>query len=382
MLNKIPPFFEIYNSLIKIPSISSINKSLDTSNKEIINLLANYFNDLKFSVEIQKIPNTNNKFNLLASKQNYSGGLLLSGHTDTVPCDINLWSNNPFSLIEYNNKYYGLGTVDMKGFFALVIEVLKNISTKKIKKSLYILATADEETTMSGASFFSKNTHLKPDCIIIGEPTSLEIVTAHKGHISISIITKGNSGHSSNPDIGANSIEIMNAIISNLLILKKNLKEKYKCEGFTVNYPTLNFGKIYGGHSSNQICSLCELNLDIRPTPNLKLKTVEYLINKQLKTIIHKWPKNISITNLHPSIPSYQCTSNSTIVNRIEKLLNKSSTKVNYCTEASFLQKIAPTIILGPGSIKQAHQHDEFIDMSYIPSTKKILLQLIENFCY
>lgn len=382
MINNMPPFFEIYNSLIQIPSISSTIKSLDMSNKEIINLLANYLNDLKFSVEIQKIPKTNNKFNLLASKKNYPGGLLLSGHTDTVPVDINTWTKDPFSLTEHNNKYYGLGTVDMKGFFAFIIDVLKEINVKKIKKSLYILATADEETTMSGANFFSKYTNLKPDCIIIGEPTSLEIVTAHKGHISISIIAKGTSGHSSNPDLGINSIEIIHSILSKLLTLKNLLKENYKFEGFKINYPTLNIGRIHGGKASNQICSFCELELDIRPTPNLKLNDVEYLINKQLKPVLCKWPNKIILKKLHPSIPSYQCTTNTTITNRIEQLLNKTSTTVNYCTEASFLQKIAPTIILGPGSIKQAHQHDEFIDLSFISSTKKILLQLIQEFCY
>lgn len=352
------------------------------SNKNIINLLANYFIDLNFSVEIQKIPNTNNKFNLLASKKNNSGGILLAGHTDTVPIDLNLWSKDPFALTQNNNKYYGLGTTDMKGFFALILNVLKKINLSKIKKSIFVLATADEETTMSGAKFFTQYTNLNPDCVILGEPTCLNIVRTHKGHVSIGIIVKGIPGHSSNPDLGINSIEIMHAILTKLLCLKDKLQENYKFPGFDINYPTLNFGRIQGGDASNRICSLCKLDLDIRPTPNLKSTEVEFLIHQQLKSIKYQWPQNIQIMKLHPSIPSYECSANNIIVKRIEKLLNKTSTSANYCTEASFLQKIAPTIILGPGSITQAHQHDEFLDCSYVDSTQNILRQIFHEFCF
>ncbi|BBI01055.1 acetylornithine deacetylase [Buchnera aphidicola (Nipponaphis monzeni)] len=379
---KIPLFLEIFTSLIQTPSISSTIQTIDMSNKNFIDLLSNYFNDLDFFVKLYKVPHTINKFNMLASKTvGNRGGLLLSGHTDTVPYDDNLWDSDPFILTNKNNKYYGLGVVDMKGFFAIVLETLKYICFKKLKRSIHILATADEETTMSGAIHFTNNTCLKPDCIIIGEPTSLIPVISHKGHMSISVMVKGQSGHSSNPSLGINSIDIMYDVISKLLQLRTFFKKKYMYNGFNINYPTLNLGKIYGGDSANRICSSCTLLLDIRYTPNIDTKTINILILKYLNPIINKWPQRLEIKKIHEDIPSYYYKHSNIFLKKIENIVNKSSIYADYCTEASFLQKIGPTIILGPGSINQAHQNNEFIDQSYISITRNILWELINYFC-
>lgn len=148
MKNKLPPFIEIYRALIATPSISATEEALDQSNADLITLLADWFKDLGFNVEVQPVPGTRNKFNMLASTGQGAGGLLLAGHTDTVPFDDGRWTRDPFTLTEHDGKLYGLGTADMKGFFAFILDALRDVDVTKLAKPLYILATADEETSM------------------------------------------------------------------------------------------------------------------------------------------------------------------------------------------------------------------------------------------
>ncbi|QCI18043.1 acetylornithine deacetylase [Buchnera aphidicola (Aphis nasturtii)] len=380
MTRKIPSFIEIYKSLIQIPTISSENKTIDLSNKILIDLLSNYFSELNFSIQIKNIPNTN-KFNMLSSFGVGRGGLLFSGHTDTVNFDENTWTTDPFKLTEKNDKIYGLGVVDMKGFFAFLLDVISSINIKKIKKPIYILATANEETDMSGARYFSKSTKIKPDCIIIGEPTCLKIINAHKGHIAYKIDIFGDTGHSSNPSNGVNSIEISYEIIKQLINLKKYIKQKYLHQDFSISHPTMNFGSIQGNAPINRICSLCSITFEIRPIPQLSFETLETLLKDTLKKIKKKWPNRIFLKNIFFPIPAYEISKKHHIVKKIENLFKIKSTTVNYCTEAPFLKKIAPTLILGPGSIDQAHHPDEYLHYSFIDPTKNILKKLIVKFC-
>ncbi|CAL4318215.1 Acetylornithine deacetylase [Buchnera aphidicola (Eriosoma grossulariae)] len=379
-MQKFPKFIQIYETLIKTISINSTNLEYDYSNKKIIDILANWLNDLNFSTKIQSIPLTNNKFNLLAKIGYGPGGLLLSGHSDTVDINEKLWTVNPFQLTIKNDKFYGLGTVDMKGFISCVLDVLFNFNLNKIKKPLYILITADEETTMSGAKYFSKNTKIQPDLIIIGEPTSLKPIIGHKGHISKSICVTGTAGHSSDPDRGINSIEIMYKILTKLFEIKKKIKNICLQEEFKIPYSTMNLGCINGGKAANIICDLCTLSIDIRLLPNLSIRKFDKIMLKKFTEITNIF-KNIKIKNIHDPIPSYTLSKFPKMINLIEKLSKQKSSFVNYCTEASYMQNIAPTLILGPGSINQAHQPNEYLDNNMITPAKKIIKKFIEYFC-
>ncbi|PPI88022.1 acetylornithine deacetylase [Candidatus Pantoea edessiphila] len=380
MKTRLPSFFECYRKLISIPSVSSIDPKFDNSNKLLIDILASWFYDLGLSIEIYPILNTNNKFNLLAKTGSGLGGLMLAGHTDTVPFDPNSWKYDPFVLTEFNNKLYGLGTVDMKGFFAFIIDVLRNVDIKTLRKPLYILATADEETTMVGAKNFSESIILNPDIAIIGEPTDLKLVYEHRGHISNIIRITGDSGHSSNLYKCVNAIEIMQQVIKNLIKLRNSI-EKNNCNR-SINPPyILNFGYIKGGDVSNSVCSYCELHIDIRFLSNITIIEVNKFIHDALEPIKKNWPNRIIIDELHSSVPAYKCSTSNFFVRKIKKLLNTNFESVNYCTEAPFIQKLCPTLIFGPGSINQAHQPNEFMDTSYIKPTYKNIYQMIHYFC-
>lgn len=380
-MKKIPPFLEMYSQLIAMPTISSIVSIEDQSNQKLIELLASWLNSLGFKTDIIAVEGSRHKFNLLATYGEGEGGLLLAGHTDTVPFDEGRWTFDPFKLTEKEGKLYGLGTADMKGFFAFVVDAVSQLDLSKLTKPLRILATADEETTMLGARTFIQHTHIRPDCAIIGEPTSLKPIRAHKGHIGEALRIVGKSGHSSDPSKGINAIELMHEATGYLMQMRNELREKYHHSAFEIPYPTMNFGAISGGDAVNRICACCELHFDIRPLPNLRLEDLNEMLQEKLAPMFEKWGDRISLTALHEPIPGYECEHSAQVVQVVEQLLGDQCEVVNYCTEAPFIQQICPTLVLGPGSIDQAHQPDEFLSAEFINPTRELLSKMIWHFC-
>lgn len=380
-MKKIPPFLEMYSQLITMPTISSIVSIEDQSNQKLIELLASWLNSLGFKTDIIAVEGSRHKFNLLATYGEGEGGLLLAGHTDTVPFDEGRWTFDPFKLTEKDGKLYGLGTADMKGFFAFVVDAVSQLDLSKLTKPLRILATADEETTMLGARTFIQHTHIRPDCAIIGEPTSLKPIRAHKGHIGEALRIMGKSGHSSDPSKGINAIELMHEATGYLMQMRNELREKYHHSAFEIPYPTMNFGAISGGDAVNRICACCELHFDIRPLPNLRLEDLNEMLQEKLAPMFEKWGDRISLTALHEPIPGYECEHSAQVVQVVEQLLGEQCEVVNYCTEAPFIQQICPTLVLGPGSIDQAHQPDEFLSAAFINPTRELLSKMIWHFC-
>ena len=374
-------FIERYRNLIALPTISSLEVAEDQSNKQLIELLATWLADFGFKTEIIRVEGSRDKYNLLATYGEGEGGLLLAGHTDTVPFDEGKWTFNPFALTEQDGKFYGLGTADMKGFFAFIVDVVSQIDLNKLTKPLRILATADEETTMLGARTFAQHTHIRPDCAIIGEPTSLKPIRAHKGHVGEAVRITGKSSHSSDPDRGINAIELMHQATGYLMNMRNQLREKYHNDLFKVPYPTMNFGNIHGGDAINRICACCELQFDMRPLPNLPVEDLYAMVNENLKPMLEQYGDLIEIRHLHDGIPGYECEHSAQVVQVVEKLLGEKCDAVNYCTEAPFIQQLCPTLVLGPGSIEQAHQPDEFLETKFIEPTRELLTKMILHFC-
>lgn len=375
-------FLERYRQLIALPTISSLDANEDLSNKTLIELLANWLSDLGFKTEILPVEGARQKYNLLATYGEGEGGLLLAGHTDTVPFDEGRWTFDPFTLTEQAGKLYGLGSADMKGFFAFVVDVVSRLDLSQPRKPIRILATADEETTMLGARTFAQHSQIRPDCAIIGEPTSLVPIRAHKGHMGEAIRITGKSGHSSDPDRGINAIELMHEATGHLLKMRDELKTRYRNDFFKVPYPTMNLGNIHGGDAINRICACCELQLDMRPLPHLAVEDLHDLLLSHLAPMLEKYGDLIEIRNLHGGIPGYECEHSAQIVQVVEKLLGVPCESANYCTEAPYIQQLCPTLVLGPGSIEQAHQVDEFLETRYIEPTQTLLTKLIQHFCF
>ncbi len=377
-----PNFEQSLSALVELSSISSTNACWDQTNKPVIDLLANWFDYLGFSVDISLVPDSRNKYNILAKLGSGEGGLLLAGHSDTVPYDESGWLSDPFSIKQKDGRFYGLGTCDMKGFFACIMQVCRNLSVTDLTKPLYVLVTADEETSMAGARFFSKSQTIRPDVAVIGEPTELTPVIMHKGHMSHRITVLGKSGHSSQPAGGVNAIEIMHHIISKLLKLKRQLALNYSNQAFDVQEPTLNFGAIRGGDSPNRVCGHCELDIDLRALPGMKDEELLYWLSESSKDIANQYVGRIKFDEIDPSAPSFEQNKDSDVVLFTEKLSGHNCCAVNYATEAPFIQKLSgQTIVFGPGSISQAHQPNEFLAEDQISKTLNILTQMIQRYC-
>lgn len=388
---QLPNFTQSLTQLIACPSISSTQPSWDQGNLKVIQLLATWFEQLGFSIDIQKVPCVHkggeNKYNLLAKLGDGEGGLLLAGHSDTVPFDGSRWQSDPMKIVNKDDKFYGLGTCDMKGFFAFILEACKGINATNLKKPIYVLATADEETTMAGARFFAQSQAVKPDVAIIGEPTNLVPIVMHKGHMSHRISVEGQSGHSSKPSLGVNAIEIMYQVIGKLINLTEMFNLKYKNDAFDVPSPTLNMGAIKGGDNSNRICGYCELDIDLRSLPDMSDDEMLHLLSEALKPLATKYPGRISFKELHPGSPSFEQTKSShdkeCFVSIAEEISGHSCCSANYATEAPFIQQLGcQTIVLGPGSIDQAHQPNEFLAHSEIEKTNKLLITMIQRYCF
>ena len=381
--HKLPGFTQAISQLIAQPSISSSQASWDQSNESVIALLSTWFETLGFTITIQAVPGTKSKFNMLAKLGAGDGGLLLAGHSDTVPFDENRWLSDPLIVTQRDDKIFGLGSCDMKGFFAFILQVCQQIDLSRLKKPLYVLATADEETTMAGARFFANSGMIKPDVAIIGEPTNLVPVVMHKGHMSHKISIKGQAGHSSKPASGVNAIEIMYQVIGELFKLRDNLNLHYKNEAFDVISPTINLGAIKGGDNANRICGHCELDIDMRALPGMKDEELVAWLAKALEPIAEKYPGRLTINELDPSSPSFEQTSESELVITAEKLSGHHCCAVNYATEAPFIQQLGcQTIVMGPGSIDQAHQPNEFLAYSEIVKTEMLLTKIIHHYCF
>lgn len=375
-------FLNLLRKIIATNTISSDNLLEQQSNIELIELLKSEALKRGGICQEQQIIMQPRKNNLLIKFGEGDGGILFSGHTDTVACDPKLWINDPFKIVETENKIIGLGSIDMKGFFAHVFSALDDIDLKKLKKPIYILATVDEETTMIGAEQFVLNNSIKPDFCIIGEPTSLTPVFKHKGYIAYSIVVKGESSHSSNPKGGINAIEIVNDIIFEIKKMSKYLELNFKDENFSIDYPTINIGCIKGGDSINRVCSSCEIQFDVRPLPNTPCSKIDQILRQRIKDCTGINYERVSIKELYNPIEPFSSDISNKYISKLEQISNNNAVAVNYCTEASFLKKLGcPLVIFGCGSINNAHQPNEFIPKEEIPKMNKILLTMINEIC-
>ncbi|MCH8500553.1 MAG: acetylornithine deacetylase [Aliidiomarina sp.] len=388
MHRTLPSFMDMYRDLIAAPSVSCLEPTWDISNRQVIELLGLWLSSLGFHVEIQELERQAGKYNLLASigpepTDGSAAGLLLSGHTDTVPWDEGRWTRDPFTLTEADGKLFGLGSADMKGFFAFVIEAVRDLDLSKLKKPLRILATADEETSMAGARELHRFANLKPEYAVIGEPTNMVPVRMHKGHSTDCIRITGKSGHSSNPAAGVNAISIMHEVLGSLKTLEQSLKDKFHEPAFEVPYPTLNFGHIHGGDAANRICACCELHMDMRPLPGMRIDTLNDMLNGALAPIRERYPNALDIIAMHEPIPGYETKADAALVRLAEAISGQNAEPANYCTEAPFIHDLGcETIVMGPGSIRQAHQPDEYITLAEIKPAQQQLRELIVKTCF
>jgi acetylornithine deacetylase len=379
---KIPGPIELLGDLVSLPSVSSTQANLDQGNRAVIDRLASWLQDLGFRIEIQDLPEGRDKANLVATLGSGPGGLVLAGHTDTVPYDGDLWQHDPLRVTAADNRLYGLGSTDMKGFFPLVIHAAQQFTNTSLQNPLIILATADEESSMQGARALAAAGYPRARQAIIGEPTGLRPVRLHKGIMMEAIHIQGRSGHSSDPELGVNALDGLHAVLGELIAYRQGLRERYQHPAFEVQYPTLNLGCVHGGDNPNRICGSTELHFDVRVTPGLSNASVREEIAQRISGIARDHQLDIAMRSLIAGADSFEQDPSSELVRMAETLTGHSSEAVAFATEAPYMHQLGmDTIVLGPGSIKRAHQPDEFIELDQFQPCIDLLVKFIDHFC-
>lgn len=380
----LPSLQQQLSQLVATPSVSSTSEQWDMGNRAVIELLASWLSDLGFTVEIIPIAGKKDKANLIATLGSGPGGLVLAGHTDTVPYNENRWAQDPFKLTEKNQRWYGLGATDMKGFFPVALAAITPFvqAKAKLQQPIIVLATADEESSMSGARALAKLGKPKARYAVIGEPTGLKPIRMHKGIMMEKVVIQGKAGHSSDPSLGNNAMEAMHQVMAELLSFRQQLQSKYQNPGFNVSTPTLNLGHIHGGDNPNRICGSCELHFDLRPLPGMESKFLRQQIAERVNRVAASTGTKIELSSLIDAVPAFEQSADSEVVRVTEKLIGHSAEAVAFATEAGFLQQLGmETIVFGPGSIDQAHQPNEYIELAQIQPAINTLSRLIENLC-
>ncbi len=376
----LPSLKDQFAALIAAPSVSCTQPDLDQSNRAVIDQLATWLGDLGFSCEIQEV--TPGKFNLLASFGSGPGGLVLAGHSDTVPYDPQLWKTDPLRLSEDGDRWIGLGVCDMKGFFPLIIEAVRPLLEQPFRQPLLILATCDEESSMSGARALAEAGRPLGRAAVIGEPTGLKPIRLHKGVMMERIDILGRSGHSSDPSLGHSAMEAMHQVMGALMDLRRQWQREYNNTQFSVPQPTMNFGCIHGGDNPNRICGQCALEFDLRPLPGMDPQVLRAAIRGKLAPLAEQHQVKIDYAPLFPEVPPFEQSADAELVQLAERLTGHVAEAVAFGTEAPYLQRLGcETLVLGPGDIACAHQPGEYLELSRLEPTVRLLRGLIEHYC-
>jgi acetylornithine deacetylase len=368
--------------LVAIPSVSSAQPALDTGNRGVCDILANWAGDLGFEVEVMAVPGKKNKFNVIARLGRGEGGLVLAGHTDTVPWDEGRWTFDPFEATERDGRVYGLGTADMKSFLAVALHAAAAFSANRLRHPLTIIGTADEESTMSGARALAHRNGTLGRYVVIGEPTDMRPVNLHKGILMEAIRIKGSSGHSSNPALGRSALEGMLEVAAALKELRTEFAGAYREPSFEVPEPTLNLGYIHGGDNANRICGECEMHIDVRLNPGMRTETVRAAIREKIMDRLSGSGLEVDIHPLFEGVDPLVADERHELVHACESVSGNERGAVCFGTEGPFFQSMGmETVIMGPGSIDQAHQPDEYLDLASASAAVGLTERIIHRFC-
>ena len=382
-----PETLKILSDLIKFKTVSG------DSNLELIKYCEKKLDKVGAisSKTFNKSDSQANLFSTINGKGNLNGkGIILSGHTDVVPAVPGEWTSDPYVAREKDNKVYGRGTCDMKGFIACTLAVAPLFASKKLKVPIHFSYTFDEETGCLGAPLVLadlKKRNINFSACIIGEPTSMKAITAHKGYNEYITHFTGLSGHASNPESGVSAIEYAIRYSNKLIELRDELKKRNsKKTSFSPSYSTLQIGKISGGIGANVIADRCSLEWEVRPVNKDDGDFVSKNIDSFAKDILlPEMKKNNPKGNIKKEIigevVGFNKEEKSEAANLVCNLTGDNAKEtMSFGTEAGLFQNSGiSTVICGPGSIEQAHTVDEYITYDQLKRCLKMLISLQEK---
>jgi acetylornithine deacetylase len=315
-------------------------------------------------------------------------GIGLSGHTDVVPVDPKAWDSDPFTLVERDGKLYGRGTSDMKGYLACVLALVPDLKKRKLKTPIHIVFSYDEEVGCTGVRpmIAELGERLpKPRLVIVGEPTSMEVVDAHKGPVRWRVDVTGHAAHSSMAHLGVNAITYAGRLLGEIEAMEKELREGHPSPRFVPPYPTLQVTEMTGGIASNIVPPICQFGFEVRALPGLDVDAIEERLRNFAET--HCLPEmqriapEAAITIRQQNrVPAFEAGHASEAVALALKLAGRNETHaVSYATEAGLFQVAGiPSVICGPGDIAQAHTANEWVERSQLDACMGFLMRLAD----
>ncbi len=316
------------------------------------------------------------------------GGVVLSGHTDVVPVDGQPWSTDPFTLIDKDDgKLYGRGTCDMKGFIACALAELPEWLKRGLDKPIYLALSYDEEVGCIGAPRMIERLmadHPRPAAVIVGEPTLMQPVVAHKGATNLRTTVTGRASHSSQIDQGVSAIHVAARLVTKIEDVMSELRAEGRVdEAFNVAHSSLHVGKIAGGTAINIMARECTFEWEIRHLPGDRVEELLGRVNDyaaELEAEMQRRAPEASIVTeaLNVTVPALADDNNAQVLDLCRELLGEQpSGAVAYATEAGQFQRVGlPTVICGPGSIRQAHQPDEYIEIEQLAAGTRFMQAL------
>jgi acetylornithine deacetylase len=346
------------------------------SNSECSNYVANELLDMGFDVKIENFDDNGKlKQQIIASiGPKVEGGIILSGHMDTVPWETQKgWTKDALKLQIEDDKLFGRGTCDMKLFIAQCLAVFRDFDLSNLKKPIVCIFTADEEIGCLGAKRIVKKLDSLvhsvpiPKTAIIGEPTEFNIINTHKGIVHFDIVIKGVAGHSSRPDLGKNSIEQLGDIISLInqinFEFKKNLDQDIQKVFPDFPYNHLHMAIVNAGSALNMIPDETRLRISYRSFP---MEPSDKVLNYFKQELVKANFKDVYIEKEFMA-PGLKRSSDTKYESVLKEITKKDTQSVSFATDAGYLsQADINCYVCGPGSIKQAHQPDEFMELSQL----------------
>ncbi len=373
--------------------------SFETISGEDNNSLINYCDELlkKVGATSFKTYDENKKrvnlfATLKAKKSNGKSPIIFSGHTDVVPVSKG-WSTDPFKATIKGDKLFGRGSCDMKGFIACVLAFAPIFSKSNLNRDLHFSFTFDEETACIGAPILIKELKKRgfnKGICIVGEPTNMKIIDAHKGAYEYTTYFNGLAGHSSQPHKGVSAVEYAAKYVNKLIELRQKLKDRVPKDSiFSPPYSTLSIGGIFGGIAHNVIADKCHVKWETRPVIKedaifLNEELDKYVNNILLPEMKKVYPDSDIIKKTIGEITGFDRKEKSEACEFVSNITGDNSREVvSFGTEAGLFQEIGiSTVVCGPGSIEQAHKIDEFIKLDEIEKCIKFLNGVKENSSY
>ena len=325
---------------------------------------------------------------IAAANGSTEGGLILSGHTDVVPTDGQTWQSDPYRADIREGRLYGRGSADMKGFIAAVLAAAPAMVQAELKRPLHIALSYDEEIGCLGAPVMIAELQkrgLTPEHCIVGEPTSMRMVVAHKGIHTFRCAVHGKAAHSSLTPQGVNAIEYAAKLIVFINELAGRLKARYDTDpDYDVPFSTLSVNTIAGGIAGNIVPQLCEFEFDYRNLPHMSPADITAPIEAHIREVLQPQMQAVDAAcriDMHhgENVPAMPEAEAALLHDLITQLVEDSSRlKVAYATEGGqFQQAGIVTVICGPGNIEQAHKADEFVELSQLARCDAFLHKLI-----